>query len=33
MAIEEQDYISLLEQEEQHGCGIDEYNFFRFGLG
>ena len=29
MAIEEQDFSSVLEQEEQHGCEIE---LFRFGL-
>ena len=32
MAIEEQDFSSVLEQTEQHGCEIDECSFFRFGL-
>ena len=32
MAIEEQDFSSVLEQAEQHGCEIDECSFFRFGL-
>ena len=32
VAIEEQDFSSILEQEEQHGCEIDECSFFRFGL-
>ena len=32
MVIEEQDFRSVLEQAEQHGCEIDECSFFRFGL-
>ena len=32
MAIEEPDFNSVLEQEEQHGCESDECSFFHFGL-